>query len=306
MSLTWNQVTAITREVYNDSSADNVYDITPTLAHIKERGNVVEEGGDFIKLPIDYAEVGARAAFKDYDLLPINPNDTGTAARYEWKRRMASIVVSRHELLKNSGKFAVINLLKNKMRNAKNGLEKDLATDLFSTNDDTSDSFSGLRAIVKASGTIGNIAPADFSGWVSSVDSSTTDITYSAILNRWLAVAAHGEEPDFIVTTAAQFAEYVVLLQNQQRFGEAEVGKAGFKYVMFNMTPMYFDPFCPTGHLFLLNSKWLYMYLHSDDNFKLVDVERPATQDIKIQQLFVTGNFCTDNRRMHSAMTALT
>lgn len=305
MALTFDQISAITQEVLNESSADNVYDITPTLSHFKENGRIIVRGGDFIKLPIDTAEVSARGAFKDYDLLEINPNETGTAARYDWKRRHASVVVSRHDLLRNTGKYAAVDLVKNKVRNALNGLEKDLATDLFSTNGDSSDSFTGLRAIISTSGTIGNIAVADAAVWASTVDSAGAAVSFQKMLDRWLVLAGHGEPPDMIVTDAERWGDYYTLLTNQQRWGEAKVGKAGFRYLMFNETPVYYDPFCTSQHMFFLNSKWLYFYIHADDNFKMVHVNRPATQDINIDQVFVTGNFCTDNRRMLTMCSAL-
>jgi hypothetical protein len=238
-------------------------------------------------------------------------NDTDTAARYDWKRYYAQAIISTHELLQNSGESAVADLLKSKVRNANLKLKKTIATDLYSTNGDTAVGIAGLRQMIKASGQIGNIDTADFAGWASDIDASTATLTLATMEQAKLDASVGNEEPDLIVTTVPVYKKYWDLLQSAQRFEAESVGKGGFKYLLFDGIPIFWDRFCPgdagsgNNHLFLINSKWLYLYIHSDDNFKVKEMPDLANQDVHIDRVTVTMALCTDQRRLHSAMTVL-
>jgi hypothetical protein len=69
MTLAFNQVSGLTHPMLNSSVAEGVYQSTPLLLHLKEKGSVMIRGGDFIKLPLTYAEISAAGSFQKYDIL---------------------------------------------------------------------------------------------------------------------------------------------------------------------------------------------------------------------------------------------
>ena len=110
----------------------------------------------------------------------------------------------------------------------------------------------------------------------------------------------------------AIYAKWMAILQNVQRFGGEATANGGFKYVMFNGVPLFHDSHSPgTGAgtadnwLFMLNSKYLYLYVHEDDNMSVEKLPPPHTQAITIQRLGWTGNLVITNRRMIAAFSVL-
>ena len=314
MALPFGEISAITHPMINESSADNIYASNPTFMQIKERGSVIMSGGSQIQLPIDYAKISAAGSYADYDVLDTTPNATQNAAKYDWRQYYANVVVSMADLLKNSGESQAVNLLKGKVENAQRKLRDVLGTDLFSANADSATGIVGLRQLVKASGQVGNVNSSDFAGWASDIDAATSALTLSAMEQQFLDAEVAGDFPDMIVTTKGVWGKLWNLLQANQRFAAAQVGKGGFRYLMFNDVPVFHDSHCPGSstssstadkHMFFLNSKWLYLFVHKDDNFVVEEMPRIAQQRVHIDQISVTLAFGTDNRRMHSAFTVL-
>lgn len=312
MALTYDQVTGLTHALINESAADNIYTANPLFKHLLAKGKVVEDGGAHIQLPIVYATQGAVGSFSKYSLLDTNPTTDHTAAKWLWKYQYAQMIVSRSELAENSGRSQAVNLLKSKLKNAMLGLENYIGTQIFSTNSDSSQDINGLRQTVKATGQCGNIDQSDFSGWASDVDASTTSLTTATMEQAFLDASVGADSPDIIVTTKGVFKKYWDIQQALQRFGPAEAADAGFQYLLFNQVPIFWDSHCPgsgsgsaDNHMFFLNSRWLYFYVHKDMNMVVEDVATPATQVVKIQRILFAANLVTDNRRMHSLMSTL-
>lgn len=311
MALPFTHVSAVTTPMINESIADNVFNANPLLEHLLAVGSVIEDGSHRIQLPIFNDDTNAAGSFQKYDVLDTTPNENVNACYYEWRREYAQVIISTHELLQNSGKSMMANLLKGKVKNAMQTLKKNLSTRIFSTNGDSSTAMNGLRQIVKASGAIGNVDATDFAGWASDIDASTSTLTYAAMEQSLLDASVGNEGPDIIVTSKFVYKKYKDLAQAAQRFSEGKTAKAGFKYVLFDEIPVFWDASCPgtsgagDNHMFFLSSKWLYLYIHKDDKFKVVDVGPLANQDVFIQRITFTGQLATDNRRMHSAMTVL-
>lgn len=311
MALTYDQVTALTHALINESAADNIYTANPLMKHLYAKGKIVEDGGSRIQLPILYAKQTAVGSFSKYSLLDTNPTVDHTAAAYNWKYTYAQMIVSKTELLENSGKSQAVNLVKSKLKNSMFTLEDYIGTQIYSTNGDSSLDITGLRALVAASGTIGGIATADFGGWVSDDDASSATLTLALMEQSFLDASQGADSPDIIVTTKTVFKKYWDLVQANQRFGPAETADAGFQFLMFNQRPLFWDAHCPgtpaTGdnHMFMLNSRWLYFYVHKDANMLVEDIATPASQVVKIQRIIFASNLVTDNRRMHSKFSVL-
>ena len=310
MALTYDQISGITEKFINDSVADNIYTSSPAFLHMKEKGRIVKSGQDAIKLPVLTAELGAAGSFANYDILSTLPTDNISAAEYDWKRYYVNVVVSNHELLRNKG--GAVDLLKAKVAVGEMQMKEQLADDFFSTNADSDKGIVGLRTLVKASGTVGEISSSDMATWVSDVDAATSALSISALEQSILDATVGSWRPDLIVTTKGVYKKVHGLAHAAQQFGSQKVAKLGFEGFLFDGIPLFWDSKCPgsgastaDNHLFALNSKYLYLFVHEDDNFKSSRIPRIAQQDIVVVQMTATLALATDNRRMHSLMSVL-
>lgn len=312
MALQFDQVAALTQEIIRESSSDNILGSNPLLIHMLDNGKVVLDGGEYIKLPIRYAKITAAGTYTGYSLLDTNPNDTETAVRADWKHYYSNVIISQTELLKNAGKSQMVSLLKAKVDNAMDTLKDNLGTDLFSTNGDSAEGIIGLRALVEATGTIGEIAQSDFSNWASQEDNATSALTLTAMNNLFVNCTIGDSVPDIVCTTKGVWSKYWGLLQANQRFGEAKVARGGFRYLIFNDVPVFHDSHCPgsgvstaNNHMFMLNSKALYFFVHKDNNMLSTKIGPIAQQAVVHQRLSMSCELATDNRRLHGKFTVL-
>lgn len=298
MALTYDQVSGLTHQIISESSADNIYDSNPLMLHLKEKGSVMEDGGIHIQLPITHKKLGAGGSFNKYDVLDTTPTDSETAAKWLWKWYYVNSIVSKTELLTNEGKSQAVNLVKAKVKNAQAKMRDLVGSGIYSTDGDSATGVNGLRLTVSSSGTAGGIATSDFSGWAGKISTSTV-LALSTLESALLQPSIGSDEPDIMVCTKPIFKKFWALLQANQRFGAEEVAKGGFKYLLFNYVPVFHDAHVPSKHLFLLNSRWLYFYVHRNANMVMEKIGPVANQAVHVDRLLLGCNLATDNRRMH-------
>ena len=310
MALPYDQISAMTKALIDDSAADNFFDSNPLFYWLKEKGQVIFDGGTHIQEPIVYDDVDAAGSFSNYDILDTTPNEQHTAAKADLKRYYVNIVISRHELLRASGKEAVINLLDSKVQVGNMTLAQKISTDLHSDNADAAAGITGLQTIVAGSGTAHNISSSDASVWASQMDSSTTALTLKAMDDLWELLAVGNDAPKMIVTSRKVLSKFKSLLVTNQRFGEAEKVSGGFRAVMFNDAPVFADPntketSSTAHHMYFLNPSWLKLYVHKDDNFTSVPFPVTPNQDVTGSRITASLQLLCNNRRMQGAFTAI-
>jgi len=241
-----------------------------------------------------------------------NPTDTDTALKAAWKLYYVHNIISRHEVLQNSGESAKVSLIESKTRNAHLKMADQLSTDIFSANGDSATGITGLRNAASTSTTHHNIDDADFSGWRADVDATSTSVVLSRLEQAYVDATVGSDMPDIIVTNKFVFKKYWARLTANQRYGEHATASGGFKYLLFNGVPIFFDSHSPgTGSgtndswLFMLNSKHLFLYTHEEDNMTVSKLPTPISQDILVHRLTWTGNLIVTNRRMIAAFSKI-
>lgn len=305
-----DQVVSTTTNLLEDFAEDNIYGSAPMFYHLKETGQVLKDGGSAIQVDLMYQKIAAAGSYSNYDSLDTNPTDTDTALKADWKLYYVHTIISRHEILRNSGDSAKVRLLESKTRNAHLKMADQLSTDMFSTNGDSATGLTGLRNASSTSTTHHNISPTDFLGWVADVDATSTGLSLSRLEQGYLDATVGSDMPDIAVTNTACFKKYWALLTNNQRYGEEATASGGFKYLLFNGVPIFHDSHSPgsgsgsnNNWLFFLNSKHLFLYVHQDDNMTVTKLPTPINQDIMVHRLTFTGNLLVTNRRMISAFS---
>ena len=89
------------------------------------------------------------------------------------------------------------------------------------------------------------------------------------------SIGGGGEAPDFAVMNpgdwCALMQDFMTLEQFRtgpgSKYGRDDVINAGFRGLMLGNTPIFMDPFCPQGTAYLLNSRYIALYMSEDAPF---------------------------------------
>lgn len=304
MALTWDQVSGITEKVFVPKLVDNIFDSNPLLKRLKQKSYEKLSGGTSIMVPLQYAALSASGWYTGADSLSTSDNENITAAEYAWKQIYANISITRKDELMNSGDAQKVSLVKSKMQAAEKTIMDTMGTALY--NDGTTlNALVGLRAIVSASSTVGGISQSSNSWWSAQVDSSTTTFSIAALQTQYNACSIDNDAPTVIMSTRANYNRYYGALQPQQRFQDSDAAKGGFSSLMFNGTPFIADSHCPTSHIFLLNEKYLHLFAHKDEDFRMEPFVKPINQNVRSGKIYWMGALGSSNNRLHGKLSAV-
>lgn len=304
MALTYNQLDSITEKKFIPKMVDNIFDSNPLLMKLKEKSPKLD-GGERIMVPLLYAATTASGWFSGLDNLDGSDNDSFTAAAFTWKQAYANVTISRLDELKNSGDAGKLNFVKNKVMAAEKTIKDILGTGVFNDGT-TTNAFVGLRAIIGTSSTIGGISQTDYSWWRGQVDSTSTVMTIPTLQTQFSAASIDSDSPDMILSNRTNYDRYYSLLQPQQRFVDSKMAAGGFVSLMFNGKPWVVDSHSPANHVFMINTNYLDLYIHKDENFRYREFQDLVGQNGKQSKIFFAGALCSSNNRMHAKLSALT
>jgi len=304
----FSQITAVSRRYFLPRLADNVFLGNVLLNRAKTKGWLKTiDGGVDINIPLEYAIASAAGSYSGSQTLDIADNDVFSAAKVNWKQYYAAVSVSGIDKLKNAGSNRIVDFVKSKMKNAEKTLRRKLAstTGIYSAGG-TATEIVGLQAWINTDETVGGISQTNNSFWRAQEDTTTTTLSLAAMQTRFNACSEDSEEPTMIATTKSIYNSYWGLLTPQQRFTSDEVGKAGFKSLMFNSVPVVSDTNCPSGDMYFLNEDYLHLFVHRDENFRQTEFQSPVNQNVVTSKIYWAGEFASSNNRYHGAFKGLT
>lgn len=317
-NVNFDNLLTTTLESRTGKLADNVTDNNALLSRLKERGNIRPiSGGTKIVEELEYGESDTYW-YSGYDTLTFNNPQLFTAAEYELKLLAAPIGCSGEELLKNSGRERVIDLMEAKIKNAEKSLANQMSVGIYS--DGTGNSgkqLTGLKALVAddpTTGTVGGINRATSGNefWRNQTSTAGSALTastiYEAMNGVFLACSRGSDKPDLIVADDSMFKTYEASLVPQQRFTNAKLGEAGFENLKFKGADVIYDGgiggACPSKHMYFLNTEYLKLRPHRERNFKLIgDRERVAiNQDAIFKIIGWAGNLTMSNAQLQGVL----
>lgn len=304
MTLSIDQISAVTKRYYLPKMADNIFVGTPELKRIKQKGMKEVGGGTDIRIPLEYAE-GNFQWYSGSETLLTTDAEQFTDAVYDWRQCAAPITISRLDELKNMGDAQVVDFVKAKVKAAEKTMRQNLSEGFYNAGTDAK-AIVGIRAIVDAGSSIGGISQSNYSWWAAQEDTSTTVVGMSALESLFLLCSEDSEQPSVAYTTKALYGKYYALLTPNQRFVDEESAKGGFTSLMFNGIPVLAASNCPANHWFFINEEYLHMFVHPQENMRMDDFERPRNQNVKSAQIFWAGALGSSNNRYHGKFDSLT
>ena len=317
-NVNFNNLLTTTLESRTGELADNVTKNNALLYKLKERGNIRPiSGGSKIVEELEYGESDSYW-YSGYDTLTNNNPQLFTAAEYEMKLLAAPIGCSGEELLKNSGRERVIDLMEAKIKNAEKTLKNQMSVGIYSDGTGSSGKqLTGLKALVAdnpTSGTVGGINRATSGNefWRNYAKSFNTALTtstiYAAMNDAYLACSRGSDKPDLITADDYMYSIYEGSLVPQQRFTNAKLAEAGFENLKFKGADVIYDGGqggkCPARHMYFLNTDYLKLRPHKDRNFKIIgDRERVAiNQDAIYKIIGWAGNLTMSNASLQGVI----
>lgn len=283
----------------------------------KERFEL-EDGGLSLVETLDYAENGSYQRFSGYDRLDISPSDVISSAEFSWRQIAIHVIASGTELRTNSGKNAMIKLVKARTTNAIRTFRNNFSADLYS--DGTlANQINGLQALVAdaGTGTVGGIDSSIYTFWKNKVQSAAAPLqgggaitpgatTMESLMQPlWLALVRGDDKPDLIVADNTYFTFYELGLVDNKRY-TSKKGDSGFTELEYKSAKIIFDggSGIPSAHMYFLNTDYFKIIAHRDADFVELPDARPTNQDAVIMPFLWMGNMTISNRALQGVMKA--
>ena len=314
-------IIATTIQSRSGELADNLTQNNAILTRLNSKGNIRPfSGGNVILEEIMYNDPNTNNAnsYSGYEVLNIAPDSPISAAQYKIAQYADSVTMSGLEMLQNSSKEAIIDLLDGRMQVSEARLLNRISGDLFL--DGTGNggkNLDGLAAAVSASptsGTYGGINRATWTFWQNQI---TTGVTGSTNIQAKMTEAAikqirGTDKADLIVAGNTMYQYYVASLQAIQRITSEESGAAGFASLKFYGGGTSADVILGGGYgaqetatyMYLLNTNYIFLRPHKERNFVPIGGERQAINQDAIVKLYGwAGNLTTSNSFLQGLLT---
>lgn len=293
---------------YQDLVSDN----NAILYLMKKKGQFKTFSGPTIRERLLYAESGTYVRYSGYQFLNPKPAQLFNDAEYTPKLAAVSVTLSGEDVLQNSGRNQLMNIMEGHIEAAEQELLDRFTEDLHG--DGTLENQIGGLALaiprVPDQGTYGGIDRAANPIWQTSSVTKTTDfITSSTVKDVFddivIAQQRGRDSADCIISSAPHYKAYLQSLETIQRINdENELGKQGFANIMyygagFSM-PVVLEggirSYMPANTSYFVASKYMRFRYHPSRNFeKFGGKQMPVNQDAYVQHIGFYGNLTMYN-----------
>lgn len=313
-------IIATTIQSRSGELADNLTQNNAILQRLNSKGNVRPfSGGNVILEEIFYDDTTTNNAnsYSGYEVLNISPDSPISAAQYKIAQYAASVTMSGLEMLQNSSKEAIIDLIDGRMQVSEARLLNRISGDLYG--DGTGNggkNIDGLAAAVAVSpttGTYGGINRANFTFWRNQITTGATSSTMLAKMTEAAIKQIRGtDKADLYIAGNNMYQFFVGALQAIQRITTEESGAAGFASLKFYGGGTSADVVLGggigaqenTNYMYLLNTNYIFFRPHKERNFVPIGGERQAINQDAIVKLYgFAGNMTTSNAQLQGLLT---
>jgi len=339
-------IIATTIQQRSGELADNVTNNNALLRRLKAKGNVRPFGGGNVILEeimyIDSSTINTNS-YSGYEVLNISPNSPISAAQYSITQYAAAVSMSGLEMLQNSSKEAIIDLLEGRHKVAEAQLANRIDNDLYL--DGTGNSGKNLTGLGAAlttdgTGTYGGIARATWAFWSNQFYRGVTDggaavsaTNIQAYMTTLALRTVRGNNKvDLIIADSNYYAFYVNSLQAIQRISsDTGSGAAGAGFgpeLKFFGGGMSCDVVLGGGisglvsataaantntttsgavanNMYFINTDYLFFRPHRDRNFVPIGGERQSVnQDAVVKLIGWAGNLTSSGPQFCGRLSA--
>ena len=284
----FTELTYVTRRAFIPKMVVQIYNSTPLMAALIANSQTATGGVSSVTVPVQGAQF-VNAQWSDYSGSFQQPSVQQGAYNAEFTLKL---MIAPVPFLGMEGAVqqdhAIIPLIEARMNDATNVMMDGMATALYNNTTNTQ-AFTGLPAAVDdgtGTATYGNITRSSTTNpwWRSKVYAAgSVNPTRQNVLQYISGTVKYGAEvPTFGV---CGFGTWTLLAQDyvgQEQYvitpgsgfdGDSNGPQAGFRALMVAGVPIYPDPYCPEGTLYLLNTNYLSLYIHEQGQFVFTGFE---------------------------------
>jgi len=312
----YTEILTTTIDNYRDTLADNVMNNNVLLKYLKQNGNSdPASGGVKLLENLMYAENGTFSWYSGYETLSVEASDVLTSAQFDWKQANCNVTMSGLEEIQNSGKEAMHNLIKARIKVAEITMQNNISASLFYSNTENGGkAIGGLQHLVAdlpTSGTVGGIDRSAQSWWRNQYyDFSDNSVTAGATTIQhamnvcYLRTERGTEHTDLVIAGESYFTYYEESLQAQQRFMGETKGVTGFLGYAYKGARVFYDPNCSSTRMYMLNTKYLHFRPAKSRNFVVLKDKVAVNQDATVTPLYWMGNMTCSNAARQAVIVA--
>lgn len=274
-SVTLNNLATSTIDSWLDDLIDDFFLSNPLVARLLSRNNVIIDGGYQIRQNLIYAGVGggSHATGTPYDT---SLKQWMTAMIFQWKELYAPLAMDELDQAKNQGAAAVVDYAMALKDVAELSLFDTFGTQIYQSSPGTNDLDSLITGIpaynsaavyggITANTSAQGLAIAPNSGNVNTVGGL---FSWDMLQTSYGAATYGSEQPDLIVTTQTIYNKMIARAIPGQRWRNEDLKKIfGADGLGYNKADIMVDQHCPSGYIFLLNTKYWRMVLCRGRNF---------------------------------------
>lgn len=307
-SSTFTELVSTTMRNVAKDVTDNVSANNALLNRLKKKGKITTlDGGTEIQVPLEYATNQTYQRYVGADALNINASDVITSAKYDWKQIALHVTATGKEIRINSGKSAMIKLVKTRKANALKTAANNFSVDLYSDGS-LDNQVGGLAHIIQTNGqgTVGGIDSGTFTFWrnkyreISGTNTWTSSTIKGEFNALWLNLVVGADKPDLVVLSFDFYSAFEAGEQTLQRYMDADMAQAGFAGLKYKSADVIFDDntnFSTTAEKgYFLNTDYLGVEQHADAQWTADDAKRPTNQDVVVIPYYWMGNVVCSNR----------
>lgn len=309
--------------------ADNVTSNNALLTRLNTKGRIKPvTGGSQILQELAYANNGTAMFYSGYQPIDITPQKVIDSATFDIKQAAVGVSISGLEMLKNSGKEQIIDLLEARIEVAEDTMKNLISTGIYSDGTGFGGTqIGGLQLLVSTTPTSGVVGGFDRSSSTNAFwrNQTTTfsslsltagsDTIQTAMNSLYLKCVRGSDAVDLIVADNTYFKYYLESLQALVRIDNSntDVGKLGFQSLKYMNADVVLDggvytgsyTGVPSAQMYFLNTKYIHYRPHADRNM-VVD-ERPrvsVNQDAEARLILFAGNMTLSNGMLQGVLSA--
>lgn len=306
----FSEILSTTLKNYRKTLTDNVFDKRALGYWLMRNGAMEMKTGQSIVEQIITAKNSTFGYYSGWDPIDLTPQDSISAAEYNWGQAAVSVVVNGLEKFQNSGPEQLADLVKARIKIAEETMSQAF-NKTFLQSDGTGTSgkeWLGLVALVgdatTSPTTVGGIDCTTTANafWRSSVVTGADTTLTTKLVSAAIDNATFGDAPDFAITTLALYEAYEALLVAKMQYMDVAAANAGFKTLSNRGVTIFWDRDCIAKSWWNLSSKHLSLVGGKGRWMVVRPFIEPEDKDGSSSLILSYGQLTTDSRRNHSVV----
>lgn len=300
----------------------DIFQITPLYSMLVEKGRIKQRApdGTHFEIPFAYDKLDQNAEwFSRGHQFNAEEKEFMTRMMYVVRNLGDNIVRYWDDERKNKGKARILNYVQEVVDMHKMTLVEKLANAMWTSGGAYAiNTLPSLISTTPTTGTIGGLTRSQ-STYLQNIheDGSTTQFDTELLplmenvynqCSIWKSVGMGTKAPDIIITTQTIYEAYQDLARSMGSYefnNNSRRVNLGMGDAMFKNAEMYWDPQCPVGNMYFLNTPSLEFAYDPDNWFEMTEWKTPANSLDRMAQVVAVGQLICTNPKKNAVISGL-